>query len=146
MFGLYGAPMRRLLTALALLSITACSGGNDPVVATPAPATAAPVVTTSSAAPADQNGDLACVTLSKAMPDDDVQPLIDQPGTVDLIVKAAADSVNPAIKQAGEPLAERAGRAAALAGTEQEDDTLTALTGAADRLKQACVAAGLGYW
>jgi hypothetical protein len=143
--------MRRIFTVTALitaLSVSACSGDEpaQPAAAPPSTSPSALAAAPSSTAPADRDGELACYTLSRALPEGSIDALIDHPGTVDLVVKAAADSTNPAIREVGPALADRAGRAAALVGTDQAEDAAEALRGTVERFKTACVDANLGYW
>jgi hypothetical protein len=129
--------MRRLLaitTLIAALSASACSGDNDQPAAAPASTAPSPTRAGPSLSPSDYQSELACRLAGEA-----------KAGSPDAeaIARAASASSVPGIKLAGDVLADRQARSVALAGTDQEDGATALVDDGVDRVRQACIAAGL---
>lgn len=137
--------MRRILTACALIAVmsaSACSGDKPAPVAAPTPASLPPTTSAAPSPTADFASETACKFVGEATRDRSPDPLL-EPGRVDGITAAAAESKIADIKEAGAILAEKYQLAIAKSGTDGEQAANVNLLTAAVRLDTACIYAGL---
>jgi hypothetical protein len=135
--------MRRILTVttlVAVLSLSACS--SDRPTAASAPASTPPATSATPSPTADFASETACKFIGEATKDKSPDPLL-EPGRVDGITAAAAQSKIPDIKQAAEILDEKYKLAIAQSGTDDELSANVNLLTAAIRLDTVCISAGL---
>jgi hypothetical protein len=135
--------MRRILAVaitLVTLSVSACGHDDDPQPA--APTSLPPVTSAAPALTADFASETACKFVAVATKSNTSEPLF-EPGRVDGITAAAAQSKIPDIKEAGQILAEKYTLAVAQDGTDKEESANESLLAAAVRLDTACDNAGL---